>query len=375
VSGYPGNSGNTNIYFHTAVELVDGADGKPAWTLNNGFSTDCTFIDRLCGGGTLKSTPSPSSTYVRQGFVVADASGFTGSLDIVGTQFTFGNTARKNDTSQSGTIYIDAGYSVTNSGSWSSPRLVVMGELVNLGTLSIPNSVVFSNDASLVVGELPADGVVLTSSAITGAQTLAVSVIGDAERAYAATVVDNQDGTFSLVVHSVLPDKVQVPVTIRHYGDDGWEDLATNFNFSTAWATNHYPSATSTNAIAAAYRSTAANGSPVWQCYMLGLNPTDATSQVSLEIAVSGAEINFSVVGLGETHPVDGIAVYWYLKTETDLSANPGFKNNRETAAGLAPKFSPHPMPDTPLPTTSTSPANEPSDRLFYKLTVSFVAE
>lgn len=370
VSGYPGNSGNTNIYFHTTVELVDGAGGTPAWTLNNGFSTDCTFIDRLRGDGTLKSTLSPSKTYVRQGFVVADASGFTGSLDLVGTQFTFGGTARKNDSAQTGTIYIDVGYSVTNVASWKADGLVVNGELVKKGILTFDNSVVFGNGASLVVDSLPVGGVVLTSKTIMTNGVLSVGVIGD-PRSYIATVVDNGDSTVSLVFEKApLPETVNTSISVRYWGADGWEDRAMAFNLPTAWATNYYPSLDTPEAVAAKYNETAANGATVWQCYMLGLDPTNAASAVSLSMAVADGKIRFAIEGLGETHALAGIKVYWYMKASTNLVSEASAWATRDSALGLSPTFGDHPMPDKP-----TAGATQPVDKLFYKLTVTFVAE
>ena len=370
VSGYPGNSGNTNIYFHTTVELVDGADGKPAWTLNNGFSTDCTFIDRLRGDGTLKSTLSPSITYVRQGFVVADASGFTGSLDLVGTQFTFGSTARKNDSSQTGTIYVDAGCSVTNAALWKSPALVINGELVKKGTLTIADSVVFGNGASFVVDSLPVGGVVLTSKTITTNGVLSVGVMDDS-RSYVAAIIDNGDSTASLVFKKApLPATVNTSIAVRYWGDDGWEDRALSFDLPTAWVTNYYPSLDTPEAVAAKYNETAANGATVWQSYMLGLDPTNTASTVSLSMVVEGNEIRFAVEGLGEPHALEGINVYWYMKTSTNLVTDASFSKTRDTAQGLSPTFPVHPMPDKP-----TAGATQTVDKLFYKITVTFVAE
>ena len=370
VRGYPGASGSTNIYFHTTVELVDGAGGTPAWTLDNGYSSDCTFIDRLRGDGTLKSTLSPSSTYVRQGFVVADASDFTGSLDLVGTQFTFGNTARKNDSSQNGTIYIDVGYSVTNSASWKAPNLVVNGELVKKGALTFANSAVFGNGASFVVDSLPADGVVLTSKTITTNGVLSVGVIGD-DRSYVSTIVDNGDSTASLVFEKApLPETVNALITVRYWGDDGWEDRAMAFDLPTGWITNYYPTLDTVKTVAAKYNETAANGATVWQCYMLGLDPTNAASTVSLSMTVEGNEIRFAVEGLGETHELAGIQAYWYMKTSTNLVTDASFSKTRDTAQGLSPTFPIHPMPDKP-----TASATQTVDKLFYKITVTFVAE
>jgi len=349
-------------------------DGKPAWTLNNGFSTDCTYIDRLRGDGTFKSTPSPSSTYIRQGFVVADASGFTGSLDLVGTQFAFGSTARKNDNSQTGTIYVDAGYSVTNAASWKADGLVVNGELVKKGTLTIANSVVFGNGASFVVDSLPANGVVLTSKAITTNGVLSVRVMGDS-RLYVATIVHNGDSTVSLILEKApLPEKVRASITARYWGDDGWEDRKLAFELPTAWITNCYPTLETVEAVAAKYDADAANGAKVWQCYMLGLDPTDAASNVSLAMNVVGDEIRFAVEGLGETHALKGIQVYWYMKTSTNLVADASFSRTRDSASGLSPVFDAHSVPDTPVDPEADS-STKPADTLFYKITVTFVAE
>ena len=369
VSGYPGSSGGTNIYFHTAVELVDGADGKPAWTLNNGFSTDCTFIDRLRGDGTFKSTLSPSRSYIRQGFVVADASGFMGSLDLVGTQFTFGSTARKNDSSQTGTIYVDAGYSVTNVASWKADGLVVNGELVKKGTLTFSNSVVFGSGASFAVDSLPANGVVLTSKAIATNGALSVCVIGD-DRSYVASIVDNVDSTVSLVFERApLPETVVASITVQYYGDHGWEDRQLSRALPTGWATNYYPSLDTVAAVAAKYDDVAANGAKVWQCYMLGLDPTDAESGVSLLMTVAGSKSSFAVGGLGETHEIAGIQVSWYLKSSTDIASYPKFPDRREYKTGLSPTFS-----DRDVPDTISDYSSQKADRLFYMLTVAFEA-
>lgn len=373
VSGYPGSSGNSNITFNTTINLVDGLDGAPALKINNGFSTDCTTISKLTGNGTFMTTKNPGGRYVYQGFVVNDASGFTGSLVLAGTVFTFGTTLRCNETNETGTIYIDAGYSVTNAvgATWSVSNLVVMGELVVRGALSVPNSVVFSNGASFVVGELPEGGVVLTSASITTNGTLSVGVLGDSGE-YAAEIVDNGDGTQSLVMAEAgVAAEVTVPITIRHYNEstEEYEDAELNFDFPSAWLTNHYPTVTTTADAIAQYQSTAENGATVWQCYMLGLDPTDAESEISLSMSISGGKATFAVTGLGETHAIDGITVYWSIKTATDLTV--GFVNNRVSATGLPPEFTAeHSIPDTP-----TATATETADTLFYKVTATFVAE
>ena len=369
VSGYPGSSGNTNITFGTTVELVDGADGSRAWTIDNGYSSDTTTIYALKGSGTLKTTKSPSGTYIAQGITVRDASGFTGSLDIVGTQLTFGSTIRKGGSMTSGAIYVDAGQSVTNFASWSVSNLVVNGELVKKGTLSVPTSVTFGDGASFVVDALPADGVVLASGAITTNGALSVSVLGDANP-YVTEVVDN-GATKALVVRlAPLPETVTAAISLRYFGEDGWEDRVVNVELPSAWVKSHYPALDTAAAVAAKYGDTAANGAAVWQCYMLGLDPTDADSDVSLSMTCEGGKLRFSVEGLGETHEIDGVVVRWYLKTTTDLTAGLGFPNMRETTTGLSPEFAEHDIPDSPRFDSS-----DKSDCLFYKLSVSFVSE
>ena len=367
VRGYPGNCANTNITFDTTVELVDAADGTPAWTVHNGYSTACTFISRLKGDGTFQSTKSPNNSFVRQGFAVADASGFSGSLNLVGTQFTFGSTARKNDGSQNGTIYVDAGQTVTNRATWSASDLVVEGELVNRGTLAISNSVTFGAGASFVADALPANGVVLTAKTITTNGALAAAVLGD-DRAFVASIIDQGNGTQSLALAvAPLPETVAASITVLN-GD--WVESVFACELPTCWATNYYPALDTPSAVAAKYDETAANGAKVWQCYMLGLDPTNAASQVSLAMTVARNEIRFAVEGLGETHALDGIGVYWYMKTSTNLVTDAAFRTTRDSASGLSPTFAAHPLPDKPTSTSTTT-----ADTLFYKISVSFVAE
>ena len=292
------------------------------------------------------------------------------ALDLVGTQFTFGYTTNKNDSSQNGTIQVDAGYSVTNVATWTAPSLVVNGELVKKGKLAISDSIKFGNGASFVVDVLPANGIVLTSKTIATNGALSATVIGDGN-AYVASIVDNGNGTHSLVFEKApLPETVRTSISTRYWGDDGWEDRTLGFDLPTAWATNYYPSLDTPEAVSAKYNETAANGSMVWQCYMLGLDPTDATSTVSLAMSIANGKIQFTVVGLGETHALDGINVYWYMKTSTNLVTDASFSKTRDSATGLSPSFAEHPMPDKP-----TAAAAQAADSLFYKITATFVAE
>ena len=73
---------------------------------------------------------------------------------------------------------------------------------------------------------------------------------------------------------------------------------------------------------------------------------------------------------LGGKDPLDGISVYWYMKTSTNLVTDAAFSTTRDSASGLSPTFSDHPMPDKP-----TADASQTADTLFYRIKVSFVAE
>ena len=237
------------------------------------------------------------------------------------------------------------------------------------GTVTIANSVMFGNGASFVVDSLPAGGVVLTSKAITTNGVLSVGVMDDG-RSYVANVVDNGDSTVSLILEKApLPEKVRASITVQYY-DGIWKERVLDFDLPTAWITNYYPTLETVEAVAAKYDEDAANGAKVWQCYMLGLDPTDAASAVSLSMTVVGNEIRFAVEGLGETHALDGIEVQWRMKTSTNLVADAAFSGTREYVTGLSPTFAAHTMPDKP---TSSSTAT--ADTLFYKITVTFVAE
>ena len=57
------------------------------------------------------------------------------------------------------------------------------------------------------------------------------------------------------------------------------------------------------------------------------------------------------------------------MKTSTNLVTDASFSMTRDSAQGLSPTFAPHPMPDKPTAVSS------PVDTLFYRLTVTFVAE
>ena len=87
-------------------------------------------------------------------------------------------------------------------------------------------------------------------------------------------------------------------------------------------------------------------------------------------MSVTGNEIHFTIEGLGETHALDGIQVQWTMKTSTNLVTDAGFTMRRDYATGLSPTFAAHPLPDKP-----TSDSTTTADTLFYKITVSFVAQ
>ena len=191
-----------------------------------------------------------------------------------------------------------------------------------------------------------------------------------ADPAVAAKWVLNKTATGLVVEDAPLPAEVPVSITVRYFGDDGWEDKTLDFELPSCWVTNYYPSLDTAEAVAARYNDMSANGAAVWQCYMLGLDPTNAASRVSLSMTVVGNEIRFAVEGLGETHALEGINAYWYMKTSTNLVSDASFSKTRDYATGLSPIFAAHPLPDRP-----TSTATATVDTLFYKITVSFVAE
>jgi hypothetical protein len=122
--------------------------------------------------------------------------------------------------------------------------------------------------------------------------------------------------------------------------------------------------------VSAKYNDTAANGATVWQCYVLGLDPTDAASNISLSMTVVTNKIQFAIEGMGETHPLDGVEVWWYMKTSTNLVTDASFSKTCDSAEGLPPVFGDHTMPDKPSQYSSDT-----SDTLFYKINVTFTAE
>ena len=175
--------------------------------------------------------------------------------------------------------------------------------------------------------------------------------------------------TTGLVVENApLPTQVQASITMQYYEGGVPKEKSVPAVLPTQWLTNYYPSVDYAKAVAAKYDDFAANGARVWQCYMLGLDPTDAESGVSLSMTVGGGKIAFAVEGLGETHEIDGVDVFWALKTSTNLVTDADFTKTRESDTGLSPTFTVHDMPDKP---TNSSDA-EPVDTLFYRLKATF---
>jgi hypothetical protein len=197
--------------------------------------------------------------------------------------------------------------------------------------------------------------------------------VGDfvfADLALSESFVLNKTATGLVVGNAPLSATVPVSITARYFGNEGWVDKSLGFELPSGWVTNYYPSLDTVEAVAAKYNDLAANGAAVWQCYMLGLDPTNAASKVSLAMSVTGNEIHFAIEGLGETHALEDIQVQWTMKTSTNLVTDAGFTMRRDYATGLSPVFAAHPLPDKPTPTSTTT-----ADTLFYKITVSFVAE
>ena len=239
-------------------------------------------------------------------------------------------------------------------------------------------------DASLVFGKAPqfSSGTVnvafATGVAPTNGMILAVWPDGTApggDFAFSDSALEKRwvlekTSTGLVVGNAPLPETVHTSITVRYFGDDGWEDKVRDFDLPTGWITGYYPSLDTQDAVSAKYNDIAANGANVWQCYMLGLDPTDAESKVSLSMTVVNQTIRSTVEGLGETHALDGINVYWYMKTSTNLASNATSWATRDSTSGLSPIFGDHPMPDKP-----TSTATKTADSLFYKITVSFTTE
>ena len=374
----------------------------------NGYSSNWNVIGALEGDGSISALSQHTQTYVFN-----TATNYTGSISIgatssKGRRIVFGSVSAAGDIpSQTATITVKSGAvaSIGGGATWNAYHGVeIGGTLLVKGTgatldcnasaamgLKLDDGATLrfeTADASLVFAKAPqfANGMVNIAFA-GGAAPYDGKVLvqwpngavpaGDfafADSASATRWVLSKTATGLVVENSPLPATVMASITARYWGDDGWEDRLFDFDLPTAWITNYYQTLETVEAVVAKYDETAANGARVWQCYMLGLDPTNAASQVSLAMTVAGNEIRFAVEGLGETHALDGIKVEWRMKTSTNLVTDAVFSNTREYKTGLMPAFGAHSMPDTPADPKEV-PSTKPADALFYKITVSFVPE
>ena len=346
-----------------------------------------------------------------QGYVFNTATNYTGAISVgvsggKGRRIVFGSVASAGDLpSQSATITVKPGATASIGGgaTWNAYNgvevggtLLVKGAAATLdcngsaamglklddgATLRFEAegaSLVFAKEPKFASGTVnidfangisPASGMVLVRWPNGSSLPDGDFAFSDAAMAEKWTLRKTSSGL--VVANAPLPAQVPVSIAVRYWGDDGWEDRMLGFDLPVHWVTNYYQSLTTVDAVAAKYNEMAANGATVWQCYMLGLDPTDEASSVSLSMTVAENKIRFAIEGLGETHALDGIQVYWYMKTSTDLATDSGFTKTRDTATGLSPVFVEHDMPDTP----DNRGGSKPVGRLFYKITVSFVAE
>ncbi len=225
-----------------------------------------------------------------------------------------------------------------------------------------------TNFIAFAGGVAPTNGMVLARWPNGGSIPAGDFVFADSS--LAARWVLSKTATGLVVENAPLPAEVDAAITVRRYGDSGWEDVTLHYDLPTQWVTNYYPQIDTPEAVAAKYDDVAANGAEVWQCYALGLDPTDAESRVSLSMLARDGKLRFAVEGLGETHEISGVTVWWSLRTATDLASGQGFPYTRESTTGLSPTFAEHDIPDSPW-----SGSSEKADRLFYKLVVTFVAD
>ena len=392
---------NNNAVFPGTL-VLDGADALRLG--NNGYSSNWNVIGALEGDGSISASSQHTQTYVFN-----TATNYTGAISIgvtsnKGRRIVFGSVSAAGDIpSQTATITVKSGATASIGGgaTWNAYHGVEVG-----GTLLVKGAhATLDCNVSAAMGLKLNDGAMLRFEAVDAKLTFAKApqfVAGTVNIAFAAGVaptngmvlvqwpdgttpsgdfafadsalagrfVLNKTATGLVVGKAPLPATVNASITVRYWGDDGWEDRAMSFKLPTAWVTNYYPSLDTPEAVAAKYNEIAANGATVWQCYMLGLDPTNAASQLALAMSVEGNEIHFSVTNLGETHALDGIQVQWTLKTSTNLVTDAAFSMRRDYSEGLVPAFPAHPMPDKP-----TASATQTVDKLFYKLTVSFIAE
>jgi hypothetical protein len=401
---------NCSIFYFSTTASFAGTlvlEGNDALRLgDNGYSDYYAVFGALEGDGTISAVSRHWQAYV-----FSMATNYTGSISIGagnygtsmnGRRIVFGVASSASDIpSQYASITVKPGATASIGGgaTWQAYHGVEIGGTLLVkgagSTLSCDTSAAMglklddgatlqfeTSDAKLAFAKAPqfaagtvnvafASGVAPTNGMFLATWPEGSAPAGDfafADSALASRWTLEKAATGLVVEKAPLPAKVRASITVLN-GD--WVEDSFECDLPTAWATNYYPSLDTVDAVAAKYDETAANGARVWQCYMLGLDPTNSSSQVSLSMAVEGKKIHFTVQGLGETHALGGINVYWYMKTSTNLVTDASFSKTRESANGLSPAFSVHDMPDKP-----TGRESEPvADTLFYKISVSFVAE
>lgn len=405
---------NNNATFDGTLVLEQDDDGHAAFTTGNGYSEKYNVFGALEGEGAMAF-----ATGQRQGYVFGTATNYSGSISvdaknnsgIVGGRYiVFGTVESAGDLpadSNSATITVKSGAvaSIGGGATWHAYHGVeIAGTLLVKGagaTLSCDTSAAMglklddgatlrfeTADASLVFAKEPkfangtvniafASGVAPSKGKVLVTWPEGTAPAGDfafADSALATRWVLSKMATGLVVENAPLPATVSTTIELRYHDGSQYIDGNFDFDLPTAWITNYYPTLETVKAVAAKYGEDAANGAKVWQCYMLGLDPTDAASNISLAMNVVGDEIRFAVEGLGETHALDGIEVQWRMKTSTNLVADAAFSNVREYKTGLSPAFGTHSIPDTPADPKADS-HTKPADTLFYKITVTFVAE
>ena len=399
-----------NATFPGTLVLEKDAGGHAAFTTANGSSEKYNVFGALEGDGAMSFT-----TGQRQGYVFNVATNYTGGISVgaqnnygvVGGRYiVFGQVASASDLpSKSATVTVKPGATASIGGgaTWNAYHGVEIGGTLLVkgagATLDCNASAAMglklddgatlcfeTADASLTLAKAPsfvsgtnyiafANGVSPTNGTVLVVWPDGSAPGGDfafADTAVAAKWALDKTSTGLVVKEAPMPAEVPVSITLRYWNNntEEFEDKAFAFSLPTEWATNHYPTLDTAEAVAARYNDMAANGAAVWQCYMLGLDPTDASGNISLAMTVEGDTIRFAVDGLGETHAIAGIAVNWYMKTSTNLVTDAGFTRTRDSANGLSPVFDDHLMPDKP-----SQYSTETSDTLFYKINVTFSAE
>ena len=391
-------SSNNAVFPGTLV--LDGAGALQFG--NNGYSSNWNVIGALEGDGSISASSQHTQTYVFN-----TATNYTGSISIdatssKGRRIVFGSVSATSDIpTQTATITVKPGAAASIGGgaTWSAYHGVEIGGTLLVkganATLDCNSSAAMglklddgatlrfeTAGASLVFAKAPnfssgtasvafVSGVAPTNGMVLVQWPNGAAPVGDfafSDSALATRWILSKTTTGLVVENAPLPETVQASVTVRYYEGGVQKEKSVDQSLPTQWATNYYPSLDTAAAVAAKYDDVAANGMAVWQCYMLGLDPTDAESGLSLSMAIGGDKIAFAVEGLGETHSLYGISAYWALKTSTNLVSDADFKTTRDNATGLPPSFSEHSMPDTP----SRVPGAKPVDTLFYKLSVSF---